>query len=228
MEQQAKIFLAEERGITETTWFRSCNTFRFGRYQHEHKSPVENLYVLNDDTLAGGKSLAMTIEEPTHVLLIPVVGTVEYKDSNGNAAIVESGQVHYSLLQKRTAYTVTNPYEKELVNFLQVWIKAGNKQEKNTSQQFSFDIDANKNSLVNTGPEAVKFCIGKFDGRNETALHLNKSLNAAFVFVIQGAFETNGVLLHERDGLALWNHTVIEMEALSNEAIIGVWVLENN
>ena len=50
---------------------------------------------------------------------------------------------------------------------------------------------------------------------------MNKEAGA-FVFVIEGAFEVQGTLLHERDGLALWKTEEVEMEALSNEAIILV------
>ncbi len=34
---KAKIFLAEDRGLNETPWFRSFNTFNFGQYQLEQK-----------------------------------------------------------------------------------------------------------------------------------------------------------------------------------------------
>lgn len=44
----------------------------------------------------------------------------------------------------------------------------------------------------------------------------------AFVFVIGAAFEVQGTLLYERDGLALWKTGEVEMEALSNNAIILV------
>jgi redox-sensitive bicupin YhaK (pirin superfamily) len=50
-----------------------------------------------------------------------------------------------------------------------------------------------------------------------------KNKNAGlFVFVIEGAFEVEGRLLHERDSLALWETGKAEMEALSNDAIILV------
>jgi quercetin 2,3-dioxygenase len=39
-------------------------------------------------------------------------------------------------------------------------------------------------------------------------------------FVLQGAFEAEGRLLHERGGLALWDAGEIEIEALSNNAIL--------
>jgi quercetin 2,3-dioxygenase len=38
--------------------------------------------------------------------------------------------------------------------------------------------------------------------------------------VLQGAFEVQYKLMETRDGLALWNAKEIEIEALSNEAII--------
>ena len=40
------------------------------------------------------------------------------------------------------------------------------------------------------------------------------------VFVIHGAFEVENRLLESRDGLAIWNTDRIELEALSNEAIL--------
>jgi hypothetical protein len=42
------------------------------------------------------------------------------------------------------------------------------------------------------------------------------------IFVLNGAFEAKGCLLHERDGLALWDTNEIEMEALSNDAMMLV------
>jgi len=39
---------------------------------------------------------------------------------------------------------------------------------------------------------------------------------------LEGAFEVEGRLLHARDGLALWETEKVELEALSNDAIILV------
>jgi hypothetical protein len=43
-----------------------------------------------------------------------------------------------------------------------------------------------------------------------------------FAFVVAGAFEVEGRLLHQNDGLALWNTSVIELEALSENVVILV------
>ncbi|MEJ7680774.1 MAG: hypothetical protein WKG06_23565 [Segetibacter sp.] len=79
-ESKAKIFVADERGCDETDWYRSCNTFNFGKYFNEHKQAFNSLNVLNDDTIAGGRCLRMDIEESSVMLLLPVVGAVNYKD----------------------------------------------------------------------------------------------------------------------------------------------------
>ena len=73
--KQAKIFLADERDVTETECFRSYNTFNFGEYYNQHKTDVEKLYVCKEDTLAGGKNFTATATLATQVVILPVVGT---------------------------------------------------------------------------------------------------------------------------------------------------------
>lgn len=62
--------------------------------------------------------------------------------------------------------------------------------------------------------------IGQFGGRSETIYNLKDKKNAFFTFIIAGAFEINGRLMHPRDGLALWDINSIEIEALSPEATL--------
>ena len=219
MVQKAKIFLADERGVTETEWFRSYHTFNFGNYKNKNKTPVEKLYVLNDDTLAGGKSLTMSVEEATKILLIPIVGAIEYIGSCGTTALINAGEIYCTHLQKDDSFKIDNPYTVELVNFLQLCIKADSTGLIN-NQLINFNIDEHKNILVGTPLKNPLFNIGKFDGRKETIHLTNKKTKAAFAFVIQGAFELEGILLHARDGVALWNYPQVELEALSNDAIM--------
>jgi quercetin 2,3-dioxygenase len=226
MEPAAKIFLSEERGHTETDWFRSYCTFNFGSYQHDYKTPVDGLYLFNDETLAAGKSLNMPVETDSLLLLLPVVGAISYTDSTDTNTIIAPGQLHMVRLKQGSHYTITNRYGDGLVNFLQVRLQAPFFGTHPQPATFSFDINKCKNQLTCMGPHYLRFCIGKFDGRKDTLLHLPDRLSTAFAFVIQGAFEVNGVLLQPRDGLALWHHHTLDMEALSNEAIMVVVVFE--
>src|SRR5438874_2007506 len=126
-QSKGKIFLTQERGHNEMEWYRSYNTFNFGSYQNEHKVPFGALYVLNDDTLAGGKRISMQVEDDSDIILIPVVGAIEYRDGYGNSGILEAGQSQILDIRKGGYFEIENPYETELVNFLQLWIKTPDK-----------------------------------------------------------------------------------------------------
>jgi quercetin 2,3-dioxygenase len=215
------MFLTDERGLSQNGWYRSYITFNFKKYQHAHKAPFSNLYVLNDDTIAAGKNISQKIEEDTDIILIPIVGSISYKDSMGNKGIIEPGEVLILDMPANTRIKITNPYENELVNFLQLWVKTPGKTNYAHPQMSRFSLTLNKNQLAEIFKQAgATAYMGQFDGRAETSYQLINASNNLFAFVIDGAFEMGGRLLHPRDGLVLWDIEEAEMEALSNNAII--------
>lgn len=216
---KGKIFLAGERGHNELSWYRSYNTFNFGRYQTDHKLPVGSLYLLNDDTLAPGKSIKMSVEDDSQIVLLPLVGAIEYTDNAGNNNVVQAGEAQLLTIAKGGFIRIANPFEHNLVNFLQLWFKIPSGTNKN--QRAVFDLIGNKNELVSLF-NGGNMAIGQFDGRAEAQYKPNSPGAALFMFVIDGEFEAQHRLLHARDGLALWDVAEAEMEALSNEAIILV------
>ena len=120
---------------------------------------------------------------------------------------------------------MANPYEKELVNFFQFWFTANGTSSANVV--VSFEIDKIRSSLFQlpfyTGVASynnLKFSLRQFMGREEVAYKPLDQQRGVFVFVLQGAFEVQYKLMETRDALALWNAKEIEIEALSNEAII--------
>jgi redox-sensitive bicupin YhaK (pirin superfamily) len=57
-------------------------------------------------------------------------------------------------------------------------------------------------------------------GRQEAIYHKKNPKTGVFIFVIQGELEVQYRLMHEGDGLALWEVDEVEFEALSNNAIL--------
>lgn len=223
-QNKGKIFLADERGHHEMEWFRSFSTFNFGKYQLEHKTPFGPLYILNDETLAGGKSISMTIEADSLILLIPIVGTIAYTDSLGHANYIEAGEGQVYSTPKGTTIEIGNPFHDELVNFLQIWFYGEEAAADKEPQLIPFDLVNNINQLVPmpVNNSSYKISIGKYNGRQESVYKLSDTRNGIFVFVIEGTFEVQFRLLHSRDGLALWEAGEVEWEALSNNAILLV------
>lgn len=231
-QSNGKMFLTEERGVTEYDSYRTYSTFNFGKFYNSNKPPFGALAVLNEDTIAPGKSMYMPVTVCADVILIPAVGDIEYADSLGNTSVVQVGQAQLFSVPAGASYTVTNPYSSALINFLQLWLIQPAPLCNGTPQLFAFDIEASPNCLLpvfhkiqhinaQTSAQYV-LSIGRFSGRSEAAYTMNNPGNGLFFFVIEGAFEIQNRLLHNGDGLALWGVEEAELEALSNNAVVVV------
>jgi redox-sensitive bicupin YhaK (pirin superfamily) len=216
-QSKGKIYLSDERGRNEMKWFRTYNTFNFGRYFNEHKTPFGDLYVLNEDTLAPGKGFRMEIEEASDVILLPIVGAISVIDTNGHDSLLQAGQVQRIHFSAGQSFEVQNPYEDDLVKFLQLWIRSDQNIPATIS---SFDLNNKDQLLEILHTPSYSMSIAKFNGRAEGTYFLKDPNNGVFVFNIEGAFEVQYRLMHDGDGLALWELDTIEMEALSNNAIL--------
>lgn len=228
-----RIYLADQRGLTENPQFRRYSTFNFGDFYNEHKMPLGNLYVVNEETLAGLQTIALTVEQASHVIIMPVTGMVNFTNPQGQMSAVDVGEIQINHLPANSTFRITNPYPANSISFLQIWMKAEQVVDTVSAQLFSFSFDAMDNKLAEiiTADKAntklpFSLHLGRLAGRHETVYKLKHKDALFFAFVIVGAFELEGRLLHEKDGLALWDTNEVELEALSNNAIVLVLELE--
>jgi hypothetical protein len=225
---EAVIYLADQRGCTESEIYRSFHTFNYGKFHRKDKQSFGKLEILNDDILAGESFVSHIADEFSSTLLIPLVGKVKYSVDGVPYGSSDAGQMDLISAPASSIIEITNPYEKDLVNFLHLQIITGERSPHVLVRKFDFDIDTRKNTLLHFEPasaEASSFpriTIGKFDGRQEAQLTLKDASKRSFVFVIEGAFEVENRLLQARDGLAIRNTKSIDLEALSNGAVVLV------
>ncbi|MDB5269979.1 MAG: hypothetical protein JWP58_3019 [Hymenobacter sp.] len=223
-----KIFLADERGLAESDRFRRYSTFSFGPWAHPHKGPFGRLYGLNEETLAGGHALDFTVVEASHIVIIPITGTVTLGSFGPPETTVSVEETTVLTLPAGSTLHVRNPYDTELVSFLHIWLLADAPVASSNEERRSFSPEAIKSQLARLFPTAgavslpFTLSLGRFAGRQEAVYRLESPANSLFVFALAGAFEVESRLLHEKDGLALWNVAEIELEALSNDALIIV------
>jgi hypothetical protein len=225
---EAKIYLSKHRGCSQTDWHRSYHTFNFGSYFNEHKRTFNNLRTLNDDTLKASSTIKHQVQDDILVLLVPLVGALEYKNSLGIQGSLDVGQSLIFPAFKGTEFEISNPYNNELINYLHLELTGG-KEQSNTPVVAEFDLNTHENKLVpffadgyENNPGIASIHLGKFNGREEGTHAVKHSAQGIFVFIVEGAFEVQNRLLQPRDGLALWNIDQIEFEALSNDAIMLV------
>jgi redox-sensitive bicupin YhaK (pirin superfamily) len=233
---KTKIFLAGARALKETDTFRIYNTVNDGSHHEPAKLSLANLQLVNEEVLAAGKAIKRRVHNKTAIILLPLVGTVVLRSEEGTEIYIGAGEAYMFTADKGGSFEIANPYDEGLVSYLQynIYLPTAVNIIKQLS---SFHLQSDKNRLISLFPiqsdvkavvPAFKFSIGKFAGRKEVEYTLSEKDNAAFVFVIEGAFEVQNRLIESRDGLALWNTEKIEMESLSENAIIVLLELDSH
>ena len=225
-----KIFLAEQRGRLETAAFRRYCTFQFGPYADEHKAPFGRLLALNEETLAGGQTVALPAAAAACVLVLPLLGAVRAGTSLAEAKAVEVGEIWAAAVPAGGSLELTNPYEADLVCCLHLWLAVAPDAGPAGSYTQPFEAASLANQLRELLPGTPgvpgRVSLGRFAGRAEATYVLRQPGAGFFAFVLAGAFEVAGRLLHANDGLALWDAPAVEAEALSNDALLLVLELD--
>ena len=231
-----KIYLADQRGLLETSHFRRQSTFNFGTYQQEYKEPFGRLYGLNEEWLAGGQAVEFLVEHDSYVVLLPITGGVEFSTGGGASGPCEAEQVTTIAAPAGTVLRLQNPYTDETVGLLHLWVQATaplTLPHLATALTTVFDAELIADQLCELASSRVqdapptqpnlpfRLSLGRFMGRRE-AVYQVEAGNTVFAFIIAGAFELEGRLLHEKDGVALWDVQEFELEALSNHALVLV------
>ncbi len=225
----ARIYLSDQRGMEETDIYRRFYTYNGGNYFSEHRKAFGPLHTFTDHILAGGGAVTIRKEAGSCLLLLPVIGATAYYTKDEGTRLLAAGQALLLPADQEQVLRVSNPFDDEAVNFLEIGVSLPMAGTNEAPQVSTYELNEKAGSLVPVFPATASdpyfsSCIGKFKGREETVYTLRPNSGGVFVFVLQGAFEVEGRLLHERDGLALWDCRSIELEALSNDAII--WLMD--
>jgi hypothetical protein len=112
---QAIIYLANQRGCSETTWFRSYYTFNFGEFKRESRTPFGSLVAVNEHTLKEGRTLSFAHPESSNVLILPIAGELNYRyglvmhQADNFEKSIDVGQASYVELPAGTPWNFQIP-----------------------------------------------------------------------------------------------------------------------
>jgi len=218
-----QIYVADQRGLVNTPQQRRYCTLNFETYAAAGRGPVGSLQAVNEELIAPGQTVTLVAAHATHLVLLPVVGAVAFQTSSGQSGTADVEQLQVLTLPSGGTVDFRNPYAAELITFLHVWLEA-DPDAPVTSDCFEYTLAALDNHLAElvapTRQRRFALHLGCFQGRQETTYQVSDLSHRLFAFVLAGAFELEGRLLHEKDGLALWQAGAVELEALSNNALV--------
>lgn len=216
-QNQAQIYLATARGIQQTSRYNCWSTFNFGNYQEESKKAFGSLFLFNYQVLAAKQSYKIPIKSNSLNYILPLYGGITLKDEQQNEHLIVTEQFQEIASNKETYLEISNTFDQN-VSFLQIGFNSEISKFSTNFSEFNFN---QKNKLISLfeNKTATAF-IGQFEGRKEANYQLKNTKNGIFVFVIQGAFEFENILLETGDALSLKEIEVVEWEALSTNAML--------
>jgi hypothetical protein len=144
-EQRAMIYLSSQRGCTQSDWFRTFHSLNFGSYFNKYRTPSSHLTAFNDETLKASHTIAHPAVKNCTVLLLPVVGGIEYALDEQQKVFVEAGESVLISVAAGSVLHIKNPYEYEVVNYLHAWLSA---LPQSVSSKTAIDLPAHQNNFV--------------------------------------------------------------------------------
>jgi len=228
---------ANTRGHNSFGWLNSYHSFSFGHYYNPERMHFGALRVLNDDTVAPGMGFGKHPHDNMEIVSIPLSGDLHHQDSTGRNEIIRQNDVQIMSAGSGIAHSEMNANKDQQVKFLQIWVMPKELNITPRYEQKSFKPADRANQIFTVvapdNQDAVWinqdawFSLANFEAAKNDEYFLRQMDNCVYVFVINGSVTINDTVLHERDGLGIWDIGSIKIEANTNTELLLIEVPMN-
>ena len=223
------LYKENTRGHANHGWLNAHHSFSFANYYNHERMHFGVLRVLNDDLIDGGMGFGSHPHDNMEIITIPLAGAIAHKDSMGNSAVINAGEIQVMSAGTGVSHSEFNALEDVQLNLLQIWLFPNKKNVAPRYDQKTLDVAARHNNFKQIlSPNAdddnvwihqdAWFSLGKFDADFETEYKIKKAGNGVYAFVISGEVTVNGQVLNKRDAIGIWDTDSISFKANSADA----------
>jgi quercetin 2,3-dioxygenase len=142
-----KIIKADERHFSNFGWLKTYWLFSFSDYYDPENIQFGALRVFNDDVVEPGTGFPTHPHQEMEIVTIVLEGEITHRDSMGNKAIIQAGDVQRMSAGTGLTHSEFNLADKP-VHFYQIWIYPDVRGLKPTYDQKHFAPSSWKNRLV--------------------------------------------------------------------------------
>lgn len=233
------IHKSNTRGHADHGWLKANHSFSFANYYDPERIHFGVLRVLNDDFIEGGMGFPMHPHDNMEIITIPLEGALEHKDSMGNKEVVKAGEIQVMSAGTGVYHSEYNHFKDKALKLFQIWLIPNKRNVTPRYDQMVLDIHQRRNKLQQIlSPSAddegvwihqdAWFYLGTFDEGFNITHFIKKQGNGAYIMVVNGTFEINGMILESRDAIGLKDINEINIKSLSKDAEILVMDLPMN
>lgn len=230
---KTRLFPKNQRGTANHGWLQANFSFSFGPYYNPDLVQFGMLRVLNDDTIAAGMGFGTHPHDNMEIITIPLERGLTHRDSMGNQATVRFGEVQVMSAGTGIQHSEMNASQTEQAKTLQLWIFPEKEDVQPRYDQKAFDLENNRNSLVNiVSPEDKNdgnalwihqqafLSLGVFDAGQTIHYKVKIPENGIYLFLIEGQVEINGETVNERDAYGIIEFNSVEILTKSTAKIL--------
>ena len=222
---------ANTRGVANHGWLQAQHSFSFANYYNPERMHFGVLRVLNDDKIAPSKGFGTHPHNNMEIISIPLAGALEHKDSMGNGAVVQYGDVQVMSAGTGIQHSEYNANDDQEMNLLQIWVFPNKRNVTPRYDQISIKDIQKENEFYqvlspNPNDQGVWihqdawFHLGKFDQEVVSDYKIHKQGNGVYAFVIDGTAEIAGQALNKRDGFGIWDTDTFEVKSSKDSQIL--------
>ncbi|MEO1451566.1 MAG: pirin family protein, partial [Bacteroidota bacterium] len=212
-------------------WLDSHHSFSFANYYNPERVHFGALRVLNDDVVAPGRGFGTHPHDNMEIISIPLEGDLEHKDSMGNTAVIQQGDVQVMSAGTGIYHSEFNKNRDKSVKFLQIWLFPNRKNVTPRYDQISLNpqsLQQGFQQILSPNPDDAGvwihqqawFHLGDLKPGQQEAYALKQKNNGVYAFVIKGDITINGQDLGPRDGYGIWDTAQLNIKAAGNARVL--------
>ncbi|SFB74456.1 hypothetical protein SAMN05421780_101229 [Flexibacter flexilis DSM 6793] len=218
---------ANTRGIANLGWLKSFHSFSFSHYYEPTRMGFGALRVLNDDAVAAGMGFGKHPHDNMEIISIPLAGDLEHRDSMGNVAVIQNGDIQVMSAGTGIYHSEYNKNKDSEVKFLQIWVYPDKKNVTPRYDQITLSVADRENKfeqILSPNPDDAGvwihqqawFHLAKFEAGTKQTYNFKKNGNGLYVFVLSGSVLADDQALDTRDGFGVWDTDSVTFTATSD------------
>jgi len=204
---------SQDRGYADHGWLKSYHSFSFAGYHDPAHMGWGNLRVINEDRIAPGTGFGKHGHRDMEIISYVLSGELAHQDSMGNVEGIPPGDVQRMSAGSGVMHSEFNHARGQSTHFLQIWIEPRETGIPPSYEQKTVAAGQKRGALrlvasadgaqdsVTIHADAALYA-GLFDGDERAELALDPA-RKAYVHLIRGALEVNGLSLGAGDAVLL-------------------------